>query len=76
MMQMKCLERMPPHLPPTYHELGAYACGNAGRAIVTVVTTLEYFGYACMQLILLWHQVEVSKVSSSTNYYLSLMFRN
>ena len=58
-MQIKCLDSLPSHLPRTYHEVGQFACGQAGRALVSVVTTLEYFGYACMQLILLWHQLEV-----------------
>lgn len=47
------------HLPRTYHDVGEFACGQVGRIMVSVVTTLEYFGYACMQLILLWHQLEV-----------------
>ena len=59
-MQIKCLDSLPSHLPRTYHEVGEFACGQTGRALVSVVTTLEYFGYACMQLILLWHQLEVS----------------
>lgn len=59
-MQIKCLDSLPSHLPRTYHEVGHFACGQIGRTLVSVVTTLEYFGYACMQLILLWHQLEVS----------------
>ena len=60
LMQLKCLDSLPLHLPRTYHDVGEFACGQVGRALVSAVTTLEYFGYACMQLILLWHQLEVS----------------
>lgn len=59
-MQLKCLDSLPLHLPRSYHDVGEFACGQVGRALVSAVTTLEYFGYACMQLILLWHQLEVS----------------
>ena len=58
-MQIKCLDSLPLHLPRTYHDVGEFACGQVGRVMVSAVTTLEYFGYACMQLILLWHQMEV-----------------
>lgn len=58
-MQIKCLDSLPLHLPRTYHDVGEFACGQMGRVMVSAVTTLEYFGYACMQLILLWHQMEV-----------------
>lgn len=59
-MQLKCLDSLPLHIPRTYHDVGEFACGFSGRMLVSVVTTLEYFGYACMQLILLWHQLEAS----------------
>lgn len=59
-MQLKCLDSLPSHIPRTYHDVGEFACGFSGRMLVSVVTTLEYFGYACMQLILLWHQLEAS----------------
>ena len=59
-MQIKCLDSLPLHVPRTYHDVGEFACGQVGRVMVSAVTTLEYFGYACMQLILLWHQLEVS----------------
>lgn len=59
-MQIRCLDSLPSHLPRTYHDVGQFACGQTGRVLVSAVTTLEYFGYACMQLILLWHQLEVS----------------
>lgn len=64
-MQIKCLDSLPMHLPRTYHDVGEFACGQVGRAMVSAVTTLEYFGYACMQLILLWHQLEVGTPSSA-----------
>ncbi|DBB09681.1 hypothetical protein WJX82_002703 [Trebouxia sp. C0006] len=58
LMQIRCLDSLPSHLPRTYHDVGQFACGQTGRVLVSAVTTLEYFGYACMQLILLWHQLE------------------
>ena len=61
-MQIRCLDSLPSHLPRTYHDVGQFACGQTGRVLVSAVTTLEYFGYACMQLILLWHQLEVSSI--------------
>lgn len=63
-MQLKCLDSLPSHLPHTYHDVGEFACGQVGRVMVSAVTTLEYFGYACMQLILLWHQMEVGTSAS------------
>ena len=60
LMQIRCLDSLPSHFPRTYHDVGQFACGQTGRVLVSAVTTLEYFGYACMQLILLWHQLEVS----------------
>ena len=65
-MQIRCLDSLPSHLPRTYHDVGQFACGQTGRVLVSAVTTLEYFGYACMQLILLWHQLEVSMHLHST----------
>ena len=66
LMQIRCLDSLPSHLPRTYHDVGQFACGQAGRVLVSAVTTLEYFGYACMQLILLWRQLEVSMHLHST----------
>ncbi len=66
LMQIRCLDSLPSHLPRTYHDVGQFACGQTGRVLVSAVTTLEYFGYACMQLILLWHQLEVSMHLHST----------
>ncbi len=67
LMQIRCLDSLPSHLPRTYHDVGQFACGQTGRVLVSAVTTLEYFGYACMQLILLWHQLEVSMHLDSTH---------
>lgn len=60
LMQLHCLRYLPSHVPQTYHDVGEFACGTVGRALVSIITTMEYFGYACMQLILLWHQLEVT----------------
>ena len=43
LLQLKCLDLMPTE-GRTYHSVGAAACGAAGRALVSVVTTVEYAG--------------------------------
>ncbi len=43
LLQLKCLDIMPME-SRTYHSVGAAAFGTAGRALVSIVTTVEYTG--------------------------------
>lgn len=43
---------------PSYPELAAFAWGSPGRAVAVVFCFLELFGNACMNLIVMWHEVE------------------
>ena len=57
--QLLCrsFEKLPPNAEPSYPGLGSHACGAAGQWAVLVVAFTEFFGAACMCLIVTWQSV-------------------
>eukprot|EP00873_Tetraselmis_striata_P008942 jgi/Tetstr1/429206/TSEL_019158.t1 len=53
-----CLDEMGEGQSPSYPELATHTWGSPGRVVAVVFCFLELFGNACMNLIVMWHEVE------------------
>jgi len=53
-----CLEEFPKGARPSYADAAALTWGRAGRVASAGLCFMELFGNACMNLIVMWHEVE------------------